>query len=260
VPVVIPPTATDTPTPVCVRTRTGRPTDTATATATSTPTAMPTSTDTPTVTPLTLPLILAEAEDDMPSSPIYEFFLIMGLLALAVLLAGERVRASLLRQGQSQYALALQQLALQRASLGRTIAVPAEGIVATANQIVFDVLGEPAGIDQLFDVSAEVPLAMTFAHQQRRFFTFTPQPDKARPLYPRGHWFMVDALTAHPFVAEELAAAYDTALSIKKRGEPSLLPRSQQWGLVVWERPQKPKRWSLPRSRWWLRRAREVGG
>ena len=64
---------------------------------------------------------------------------------------------------------------------------------------------------------------------------------------------------AGSFVTEELAAAYDTALSSKRPGEPSLLPRSEQWGLVIWE-PQREGQpwWRLRTNRWWVRRAREV--
>ncbi|MBC8447803.1 MAG: hypothetical protein H8D78_08640 [Chloroflexi bacterium] len=196
---------------------------------------------------------------------VFEWFLVVFILILAVLLAGERMRHALLHHSRTVYALGLQQLALQRAGLGRSIVVPPESLLVTVSQIAFDVLGERAEVDQLFDVHTDAPLSMTFAHQQRRFFTFTPQPERARQLYPGGRWFIVDGLTAHPFVAEELTAAFATALSNKRPGEQPLLPRSEQWTLVVWERPAARRRWPWPLGgawggrRRWLQRAREVG-
>lgn len=259
-------------------------------TATALPPDTPTATSSPQVTPLPAPTSTATATPVDPVAagsgvmftcspprlevqpaatpfPADEFFLGLGLLGLAVLAAGERVRSVLRQQERSQVNLGLQQLALQRAALGRTIAVSAQDLLDVVNRIAFDVLGEAAGMDQLLDVRTEPPLAVTFARQHGRFFAFTPFPDQARPFYPGGHWFAVDALTAHPFVAEELAAVYATALAVRQPQEPSLQPRSQVWGLVVWDPPQRPRldrlcAWlqqHLPRSRWWLRRAWEVG-
>jgi len=185
----------------------------------------------------------------MPTFPLLEWFLAVFILILALLLAGERVRHALLQHSRTFYALGLQQLALQRASLGRAIVVPPESLPAVVNRIIFDVLDEPVQTDQLFDVRTEAPLSMTFACQQRRFFTFTPQPERARRLYPGGRWFIVDGLTAHPFVAEELAVAFAAALSSSKPDESLLLPRSEQWGLVAWEAPGERRlrlRWPWP--------------
>ncbi|HUW08275.1 MAG TPA: hypothetical protein VM537_01025 [Anaerolineae bacterium] len=252
------------------------PTATPTASATATSSLKASRTATPSVAPtavagsgitLACPPPVVQTQDLVAAFPTYECMLALGLLALAVLMAGERVRAALRRQEQAQYGLGLQQLALQRAALGRSIAVAPEELLDTVNRIVFDVLGEPVGMDQLVDVSAEPPLAVTFARQAQRFFAFTPQPDRARPFYPGGHWFAVDALTAHPFVSEELAAVYCTAMAIRSPGQVALQPRSEQWGLVVWELSQKApldrlRMWlrsKLPWPRWWLRRAREVG-
>ena len=262
--VIIPPNATATRPPA----------DTVTPTATAGPTA--THTTTSTVVPaavagagitLACPPPVVQAQEAPTPFPTYECMLALGLLALAVLMAGERVRSALRRQEQAQYGLGLQQLALQRAALGRSISVAPKQLLDTVNQIGFDVLGEPVGMDQLADVRVEPPLAVTFSRQAQRFFAFTPQPDRARPCYPGGHWFAVDGLTAHPFVAEELAAVYGTAMAIRSPGQVPLQPRSEQWGLVVWELPQKAvldklKMWlrsKLPWPRWWLRRAREVG-
>jgi hypothetical protein len=215
----------------------------------------------------TCPTPLVEVQPTSTPVPADEFFLGLGLLGLAVLAAGERVRSALRQQQRSQVNLGLQRLALQRAALGRTITVAPEDLLDVVNRIAFDVLGETAGMDQLLDVRREPPLAVTFARQHDRFFAFTPFPEQARPFTPGGHRFAVDALTAHPFVAEELAAVYATALAVRQPQEPNLQPRSQVWGLVVWDLPRKtpyPRLWMwlrqhLPWPRWWLRRAREVG-
>ena len=163
-------------------------------------------------------------------------FVVLAVI-VAILLAGERVRGALLRWEQTQYAWALKLLALQRDALERTVEVPPEELVAAVNQVALDVLGEPAGIERLFDVRLDPPLTMTFSGGGR-FYTFTPQPDKARRLHPRGRWFVVDGLTAHPFAVEELAAAFAAAAKLKKPGEAPVLPRCEQWGLAVWKGPK----------------------
>lgn len=282
-----PPTATPSPVPSPRLARSPRPpqhmdvllapvvTSTPSATATPTATASPSHTSSPTATatavaPLTITLTCRAPELQMalPPAPLpaCDGPLAAGVLALTVLAAGERLRAALRRQQSSQVALGLQQLALQRAALGRTISVSPDELLDVVNQIVFDVLGEPAGIDELVEIQTDPPLAVIFTRAGRRFFAFTPQPDRARALHPDGHWFVVDALTAHPFVTEELAALYTTAMSLYKPMDRALQPRAQRWGLVVWDGPRAAGRGSLrtrlrsllPWSRWWLRRAREV--
>jgi len=161
--------------------------------------------------------------------PAVALFLGLGLLALTVLIAGERVRGALLRWERSWYASALRLLASQR-----DVVEEPEGLLAAVDQVLLDLLGEPAGLEELFDVRTEAPLTMTFRGGDR-FYTFTPQPERARALHPRGRWFVVDALTAHPDACEELAAAFAAAVRLRRPGETARLPRSEQWGLVIWQ-------------------------
>ena len=160
------------------------------------------------------------------------------ILVLSILLAGERVRSALLRWEQTQYAWALQQLALLRALWRQFEGREEPQLLATIARIILEVTGERANIHQLFDVRTEPPLAMTFADRQGRHYTFTPQPAKARGLYPGGRWFVVDGLTAHPFTIEELAGAFVAAVSLQRPEEVPVIPRSEQWGLLVWSGPK----------------------
>jgi len=266
--VIVPTIATQAPQPSDTPTATSSPGVTPRATATGSATATPVQTVVAgSGVMLTCPAPVVEVRPMASPFPVDELFLGLGLLGLAVLAAGERVRSALRQQEGSEVNLGLQQLALRRAALGRAITVAPEELLDVVNRIAFDVLGETAGMDQLLEVGTEPPLAVTFARQHERFFAFTPFPDQARLLYPGGHWFAVDALTAHPFVAEELAAVYATAMAVRRPRETALQPRSSQWGLVVWDLPQRPPlhrlgmwlRCRLPWPRWWVRRAREAG-
>jgi len=163
-------------------------------------------------------------------------YLSLFILVLSILWAGERVRSALLRWEQTQYGWALQQLALLRRLEGREVQIEEGELPAVIARVIVEATGEAVDGLRFFDVQAEPPWAMTFCDSKGSCYTFTPCLDRAGGLR-RGRWFVVDALTTHVDVAEELAAAFDIALGMRGMEE-AILPASQQWGLLVWSGPK----------------------
>ena len=163
-------------------------------------------------------------------------------LLCAILLVGERVRASLLSWRDVQYAWALRQTGLLyrlqwRLEGQEKVEVREEELPGLMARVIGQATGSPSGCVRFFDLRTEPPLAMTFNGDDDRCYTFTPRLDRAQGVHPRGRWFVVDALTTDPLTVAELAVAFETVLGMTLRTEEAreeiVVPRSDQWGLLV---------------------------
>ena len=163
-------------------------------------------------------------------------------LALAVLVAGERVRGAIRAQTKAQREHALAELALRRREIAAQITVSEDEIIPRLNQIVLDVTGRPGGIYKVRDVRPDpVPhvLAVDSNGLTRFFFmaggTGDMRVDGAR-------YYSVDALSCGDlFTVRVLEQIYLLLASqFGLRPEALVLPRRESWTLAIQNLSQLP--------------------
>ena len=158
------------------------------------------------------------------------FFIVV--LCLIIALFGERIRNAIREGTRQMRELGIKEIALRRQELAQTIHVAPEEVVPRLNQIALDVTGEPAGIDQVIRVEAEPPCLVVLG---KDFAEYVFAPDGAeRKRQKRIKSYLVDALTSHLFVVEELEAIYRLLVQEHTaRPDEIALPRTERWELAV---------------------------
>lgn len=164
------------------------------------------------------------------------FFIV--ILCLVIALFGERIRNAIREGTRQMRELGIKDLALRRQNLAQAIMVTPDEVIPRLNQIVLDVTGEPAQIDQVVRVEAEPPCLVALG---KDFAEYAFAPDGPGKKHKGIKSYRIDALTADLFVVEELEAIYRLlAREHTVRPDEIALPRTECWTLSVI--PQPPAR------------------
>jgi len=160
-------------------------------------------------------------------------------LAVVIILLGERIRNAIREGTKAMKAQGLKTLELERKKLAlSTVQVTEDNYLDILNQIVLDVTGKPAGIDQVLRVD-NIPASHIVALGSNfEKIIFTPTRDAfvgtgEGQVSSKVSWYEVSALTGGLFCIEELEAVYRLLSNDK------VLPRTQKWYIAVVEEAKR---------------------
>ena len=154
-------------------------------------------------------------------------------LAAVIILLGERIRNAIREGTRAMKEQGLKTLELERQNLAlAAVQVNHSNYLDILNQIALDMLGKPAGIDQVLRFGDDPAPHIVALGGNFEEIVFTPAHQAfigngEGQLSPKTPWYEVSALTSGLFCIEELEAVY-RLLSNNKA-----LPRTQKWYMAM---------------------------